>query len=359
MPQLDGLVQSFPNWIRFAWEVTQTGREPITSFTYHLEQQTDEGWTTHSRERIEVEGPETAPPVNTTITSLFAEQIYRFSISATNIWGKGPYSEPVTKETTVPVTPSSPLALTAELSDDEENAIVLKWETPKDNGGAAISGYVVQATLDPEGGWSDVVTTESTETAYTDYVDDDNGPTFEVGLAPYYRVAAINRAGTGPFSKEATAASPPSSPLGLTAELSEDEENAIVLKWETPKDNGGAAISGYVVQATLDPEGGWSDVVTTESTETAYTDYVDDDTGPTFEVGLAPYYRVAAINRAGISSFSDEANAEDPLVLRYDTNRNGIIEIDEVFSAIDDYFSRDDIISIEDVIKLIDMYFLG
>ena len=343
------------------WEMPHARREPVTSFTYHLEQQTDEGWYTHSRRSIYVSGPEPTSSLHTTITGLLAEQVYRFSISATNIWGEGPYSEPGTKETTAPVPPGTPLGLISEPSEDEENAIILTWETPKDNGGALISGYIIQATTGPEEGWSDVVTTESTETTYTDYVDDENGPAFEVGQYPYYRVAAINSAGTGSFSKEATAASPPSSPLGLTAELSEDEENAIVLKWEAPEDNGGAPVSGYVVQAAVNPEEGWSDVVTTESTETTYTDHWNDDNGPVFEADQSPYYRVAAVNWAGTGPFSDETNAGDPLVLEYDTNGNGKIEKSEVIKAINDYLfgTGDDAPTKAEVIKLINLYLFG
>ena len=209
-----------PNWLRFTWEVSPSGREPVTSFAYHLEQrtsgegQTDEVWDTHSRGMIEVSSSGTASPplyttvMHTTITGLLAEQVYRFSISATNIWGEGPYSEPEIRETTAAVPPSSPPGLTVQLSEDEENAVVLRWQTPEDNGGAPALGYVVQATIDPEEGWPDGIMTESTETTYTDYWDDENGPDFESGQSPYYRVAAINGAGTGPFSDEVSIGDP-------------------------------------------------------------------------------------------------------------------------------------------------------
>ena len=251
-----------PNWLHFTWEMSPTGREPVTSCAYHLEQQADgegqadEVWNTHSRGIIEVSSSGTAsPPLHTTITGLLAEQVYRFSISSTNIWGEGPYSEPEIRETTAAVPPSSPLGLTVEPSEDEENAVVLKWQAPEDNGGAHVSGYVVQAAIDPEEEWLDGIMTESTETTYTDYWNDDNGPAFESGQSPYYRVAAINSAGTGPFSGEVT-------------------------------------------------------------------------TG-------------------------------DPLLLRYDTNRNGVIEKAEVVAAINDYLFGDGSISKEDVVKLINMYLFG
>ena len=362
------------NWLRFTWEMPPTGREPVTSFAYNLEQQirggqTDEVWDTHSSGIIKVSSSGTASPsqyatvMHTTITGLTPEQTYRFSVRAANIWGEGPYSEPEIRKTTAAVPPSSPLGLTIETSEDEENAVVLRWQAPEDNGGAHVTGYVVQATTDPEGEWSEVVTTDSPETSYIDYWDDDNGPTFEFGQSIYYRVAAINSAGTGLFSEpeiiETMAAVPPSSPLGLTVEPFEDEENAVVIRWQAPENDGGAHISGYVVQAAIDPEEEWLDVVTTDSPETFYTDYWDDDNGPAFELGQSIYYRVAAINSAGTGPFSGGVTIGDPLVLRYDTNRNEIIEKIEVIAAINEYLFGDGTISKEDVIKLINLYLFG
>ena len=47
----------------------------------------------------------------------------------------------------------------------------------------------------------------------------------------------------------------------------------------------------------------------------------------------------------------------DPLVARYDANRNGVIEIGELFTAIDDYFAG--AIDIGELFTLIDLYFSG
>ena len=47
----------------------------------------------------------------------------------------------------------------------------------------------------------------------------------------------------------------------------------------------------------------------------------------------------------------------NPLVAMYDANGNGEIEIDELFSAIDDYFN--DEIGIDELFALIDLYFSG
>ena len=49
--------------------------------------------------------------------------------------------------------------------------------------------------------------------------------------------------------------------------------------------------------------------------------------------------------------------SEDPLIARYDTNRNGAIDISELFSAIDDYFA--DRIDISQLFGVIELYFSG
>ena len=47
----------------------------------------------------------------------------------------------------------------------------------------------------------------------------------------------------------------------------------------------------------------------------------------------------------------------DPLLVKYDKNRNGAIEIGELFTAIDDYFAG--MLGIGELFTLIDLYFAG
>ena len=53
-----------------------------------------------------------------------------------------------------------------------------------------------------------------------------------------------------------------------------------------------------------------------------------------------------------------EVAAGDPLILRYDANRNGVIERSEVINAINDYLSGegDEAISKAEIIRLINLY---
>ena len=51
------------------------------------------------------------------------------------------------------------------------------------------------------------------------------------------------------------------------------------------------------------------------------------------------------------------AEAEDTLLSRYDANDNGEIDLDEVFTAIDDYFDYDDRLTLEEIYEIVDLYF--
>ena len=45
-----------------------------------------------------------------------------------------------------------------------------------------------------------------------------------------------------------------------------------------------------------------------------------------------------------------------PLITRY-AGDDGVLQLDEVFIAIDDYFDYDDRITLEEVYQLVDLYF--
>ena len=151
----------------------------------------------------------------------------------------------------------------------------------------------------------------------------------------------------------------PDSPFGLQAWLVPGEPK-VDLSWEPPASSGGASVTGYQIQSSSDDGASWADVYTTGNIA-AYTDDGTDANGPPFEAGDRPHYRVAAINRVGTGPFSESMPSGDPLVARYDSNNNGVIEKNEVIDAINDYLfgGEDEAISKSDVIKLINLYLFG
>ena len=175
------------------------------------------------------------------------------------------------------------------------------------------------------------------------------------------QVRAINVWGPGPWSPEKTFTTeppvPPSAPLDLRAAVSETEAR-VALSWTAPSSSGGAPVTGYLIESSVDGSDPWTEVFTTTGTVTSYTDDGTDATGPKFSTENLLHYRVAAINSVGPGPFSAPAAAGDTFY-GYDTNRNGTIEKSEVIAAINDYLFGDGSLEKSHVIALINLYLFG
>jgi hypothetical protein len=119
------------------------------------------------------------------------------------------------------------------------------------------------------------------------------------GTAYYYKVAAVNSSGTSGYSNEASATpsaggSAPAAPTGLGATAGNTQ---VSLSWTA---SSGAA--SYNVYRGTSAGGESTTPVVTGITGTTYT-----NTGLTN--GTAYYYKVAAVNSAGTSGYSNEASA--------------------------------------------------
>ena len=197
-----------------------------------------------------------------------------------------------------PVTVPAPSGLTA--TPNGAMRIDLDWDDPPSDSG--ITGYKIERRDNASGSsWSDLVAdTDSTDTEYSD-----------TGLPPgatyRYRVSAHSSFGTSSASAivRATTNTRPRAPTGLTATA--NGSMRIDLSWSAPANDGGTAVTGYRIEHTLDGGSNWSDLVAdTDSTGTSYS-----DTG--LPAGATRYYRVSAINAAGISDASNVARASADL----------------------------------------------
>src|SRR5881409_3910733 len=227
-------------------------------------------------------------------TGLAHTTTYTYRVSAINSVGTSPPSNTTSATTSVVSSPPSGLAAAAVSSSQ----INLSWTAPADNGGSAITGYKIERSMDGGSSWSTLVAnTGSTATTYSD-----------TGLAHTttytYRVSAINSVGTSPPSNGASATalaiapSPPSA-LGATAVSS----SQINLSWASPTDNGGSAITGYMIERSANGGSTWTTMVSNSgSTATTYS-----DTG--LAAGTTYTYRVSAINSIGTSPPSNTASA--------------------------------------------------
>ena len=211
-----------------------------------------------------------------------------------------PVTVTVTRAATVP---GAPTGLSATASGT--TTINLAWTAPTDDGGASITGYRIEVSPNGTSSWTDLVANNTT-TTYSH-----TGLT--AGTTRHYRVSAINSVGTGTASStaNATAATVPGAPTGLTATAS--GSTRINLTWTAPSD-GGSVITGYKIEVSSNDGTSWSNrEANTNSTSTSYA-----HTG--LSAGTTRYYRVSAINSAGTGAASSTANATTgtdtgPLVL--------------------------------------------
>ncbi|MCY4645540.1 MAG: fibronectin type III domain-containing protein [Gammaproteobacteria bacterium] len=214
-----------------------------------------------------------------------------YRVAAVNQHGRGAWTTDRVSATTSRL-PGRPTRLTAEARGP--STIELDWNAPS-SGGGSITGYRIEWSSTGTGGWRFEANTRS-GTTYTD-----------TGLSPgttrHYRVAAINSAGTGPWSAVASATTEvtvPGAPTSLRATAPVvGGSDRILLTWRAPASNGGSPITGYRIQWRSTGTSRWIPLVPGPTgTATTYT-----------HTGLDPnttrFYRVAALNGEGQGNYSN------------------------------------------------------
>jgi hypothetical protein len=205
---------------------------------------------------------------------------YTYTVKAVNSAGPGAASNAASAAAyTVPGAPT--LTVTASGQDAR-----LTWSAP-DNGGSAITGYQV---LRGTSSGAEVLLSTTSATSLTD-------TGLAAGQTYFYEVTATNAAGTGAPSAEqafANATAPAASTLSAAA-----GKGQVQLSWTAPA-NGGSPITGYCIYRGLAP--GTETLVQTISTGTTYVD-------AGLSGGTTYWYRVAAVNAAGVGALSNEVSA--------------------------------------------------
>lgn len=192
-----------------------------------------------------------------------------------------------------PGKPEGPL----EVHDVHKEGCKLKWKKPKDDGGLPITGYVVEKQDAQTGRW-----------VPAGFVDGDKTDHEITGLEPNkkynFRVKAVNEEGESePLESDGTVhaknpydvASAPGMP-----EIIDYDEHMVKLKWEKPVRDGGAPITGYIIEA-MDKFGGQFAKVAEVGPECMGTVHK-------LEEGNQYKFRVRAVNKAGPSEPSEQTN---------------------------------------------------
>jgi fibronectin type 3 domain-containing protein len=272
--------------VRLSWSAPSSdGGSPITGYNVY---------------RGTSPGQESGTPVATNVTTtsfndsgLTNGTTYYYTVKAVNAVGTSPASNEASA-TPQATAPSAPSGLVASAGNGQ---VVLSWTVPNSDGGTPITGYNVYRGTSPNGESSTPLASNVASSNFTDTTAA-NGTTY------YYTVKAVNAAGTSPASNEASATpqaavTVPSAPQTLTAT---GGNGTVQLSWSAPASNGGAAVTGYNVYRGTSAGNESGTPVATNVTTTSFTD------NPLTN-GTTYYYTVKAVNSAGTSPASNEANA--------------------------------------------------
>jgi fibronectin type 3 domain-containing protein len=217
---------------------------------------------------------------------LAASTTYYYKVRASNEAGNSAYSNVASAKTEAPkrVLPGVPANLSATaVSTDRIN---LSWNAVKD-----ATGYAIERAASANGAFEKIGSANAGETTFSNM-----GLT--ASTAYFYRVCAVNEAGSSAYSNVASATtqkSPPAAPAKLIA--SAVSASQINLSWNAAKD-----ATGYTIERAESANGEFKKIGSANVKETKFSN-----------MGLAAsttyFYRVCAFNEAGSSEFSNVANA--------------------------------------------------
>ena len=202
-------------------------------------------------------------------------------------------SAPTSSSAPTVVPPSEPVAPAASPGNA---AATLSWGAPVADGGAPITDYVVERS--PNGSTDWATAPDATSPALTTTV---SGLTN--GATHYFRVRAVNIAGSGPPSSVVSVVprTVPSAPRTLIATPT-NVSGQVRVSWVAPASNGGTAVTDYAVQRSPNGTSGWVTITDGVNTATAFT-------VSGLANGTRYYFRVLARNAVGYSPSSNVVNA--------------------------------------------------
>uniref|UniRef100_A0A0N5A493 non-specific serine/threonine protein kinase n=1 Tax=Parastrongyloides trichosuri TaxID=131310 RepID=A0A0N5A493_PARTI len=192
-----------------------------------------------------------------------------------------------------PGKPTGPIRA-SEISGD---SMTLSWLPPKNDGGGAITNYVVEKKDPFSGEWVKIGSPLGTTFKARNL---DNGVAYE------FRVSAENQYGVSEplYGDEPFVAKNPFDAPNApgTPECIASSEDSITLQWTKPTNDGGAPIQGYILEKRESGTNNWSRVTFSNIFDTKYK-----------VNGLIPQksyeFRVCAVNAAGPGDYSPPSDS--------------------------------------------------
>ena len=219
-----------------------------------------------------------------------------YRVFAINSFDEGAPSNVASATTGIPL-PDAPRGMSARAGS--ASTIELDWTAPATVRGAPVTGYRIETSTTGRAPWR--VLEADTRSSVTTHTHGGLSP----GATRHYRVAAINRAGRGPWSNVASAttdATVPGAPTGLrVAPGGAGGTDRLLLSWTPPASDGGSEVTGYRIEVSPNGVSGWTILVA--GTGNAATTFSHTGLAP----GTTRHYRVAALNGRGRGAYSNVA----------------------------------------------------
>ncbi len=224
--------------ISLTWSApVSNGGSSITDYIVQYSSDSGSTWITHANAA--------STSTSRVVTGLSAGTSYTFRVLAKNTIGNGPYSTASAAVSTAAV-PGAPGTPTPTASQNTQ--VPLSW-TAAANNGSAITDYVIQ--------YSTSATFASSVTTFADGTSASTSATvtgLSNGTTYYFRVAAVNAVGTGPYSSISTSAVPSTAPDAPTSVSgTPNGQTTSTVTWTAPASNGGSSIDGYKIEYALSP----------------------------------------------------------------------------------------------------------
>jgi titin len=197
------VTEYFKNSISISWQAPESdGGAPVTG--YHVERRltSSNRWLKINKEKVEATEFKDAEVVE--------DNEYEYRVMAENSVGVGPPSEPCGAKAVDPwsefsvhhsnlmyfiiiaATPGAPGV--PEFPDIKDGQIQVTWTPPEDDGGSPITHYVLEYRAEGAFQWTPATTKTIEETKFL-------MKKLNKEQSYDFRVAAVNRAGQGPFSE--------------------------------------------------------------------------------------------------------------------------------------------------------------
>ncbi|XP_031677925.1 titin [Oncorhynchus kisutch] len=269
------------DYISLSWDPPlYDGGCPISNYVVEKRDTTTTSWKTVSS---------TVARTSIKVPRLTQGTEYQFRIAAENRYGVSHAVESASVVAQYPFeTPGPPTTL--RVAQATKSFMLVTWNEPASDGGSPIIGYHLEIKDYSSIRWTK--TNRGRLIAETEFKV--NG--VEESLQYEFRVAAENIAGVGPYSKATepiAARDPCDPPANLT--VTDITRSSISLTWSKPENDGGAKVTGYIVERRELPDGCWLKCNFTNLQETCY-----DIEGLTEDIQYD--FRVIAKNSAGVLS---------------------------------------------------------